>query len=44
MPVQPGCRWDCPDGECHCAEPRYAELIGMCHGCGAIDDCYCWEE
>jgi hypothetical protein len=37
------CRRGCPDGECYCAEPLYAETIGMCTGCGGIGECYCEE-
>lgn len=41
-----GCPRGCPDGECYCAEPTLAEVIGggMCTGCGGIGECYCGEE
>lgn len=44
-----GCRRNCPEYECYCAEPLYAEMIGteneqgMCLGCGGIGECYCEE-
>lgn len=38
-----GCLRNCPEGECHCAEPTLAEGYGLCDGCGAADDCYCHE-
>ena len=36
--------WGCPEEECYCSEPMYADVIGMCTGCGGIDECYCGEE
>lgn len=39
------CQRGCPDGECYCGEPTYAEMNDMCTGCGAYDgDCYCGED
>lgn len=40
---QSGCARGCPEGDCYCAEPTYAEGIGICSGCGGIDECYCAE-
>jgi len=39
------CPRDCPEGECYCAEPTYAEMNEICTGCGGWDgECYCGEE
>lgn len=37
------CPRGCPENECYCAEPTVAEQMGMCTGCGGIDECYCNE-
>jgi len=48
--AEPGCPRGCPEGECYCAEPSFAEMIGtpdaqgMCLGCGGIGECYCGED
>jgi hypothetical protein len=40
-----GCRRGCPEGECYCAEPIWAETALTCIGCGSMDGaCYCGEE
>lgn len=39
------CGNGCPPNECYCPEPTYAEMNGICPGCGAWDgDCYCEED
>jgi hypothetical protein len=44
------CLRGCPDGECYCGEPTWAETIstpneqGICLGCGGIGECYCEED
>jgi hypothetical protein len=43
--AESGCPRGCPEGECYCSEPLYAEMNDMCTGCGAHDgECYCGEE
>ena len=37
------CPRGCPDGECYCAEPVWAEMNDLCTGCGGIGECYCDE-
>jgi len=38
-----GCPRGCPDGECYCNEPTYAEMNDMCTGCAGVGECYCEE-
>lgn len=35
------CRRNCPEDECYCAEPAWAEMNDLCTGCGGIGECYC---
>lgn len=44
MTTGSGCPRGCPDGECYCAEPAWAEMNDMCTGCGGIGECYCGED
>lgn len=39
----PACRRGCPEGECYCTEPTWAEMNDLCTGCGGIGECYCGE-
>lgn len=38
-----GCPAGCPEGECYCAEPNWAEMNDLCTGCGGMGECYCGE-
>lgn len=39
------CPRNCPENECYCSEPTYAEMNEICLGCGGWDgECYCGEE
>lgn len=42
-----GCRRGCPEGECYCSEPTYADMYPKCPDCGNPmwdGDCYCRED
>lgn len=38
------CPRGCPEGECYCTDPTYADFL-TCSSCGSDDgDCYCGED
>lgn len=38
------CPRGCPENECYCAEPTYADFL-TCRSCGSDDGaCYCGED
>lgn len=38
------CPRGCPEGECYCTDPTYADFLS-CPICGSDDDtCYCGED